>query len=1466
MKVKTFIDRPLLSMVISVIIVALGMIALTSLPVERYPDIAPPAINVWASYPGASAETVLKSVVTPLEEAINGVDGMTYMKSSASNGSGSITVFFEQGANADLAAVNVQNRVIQAQAQLPAEVLQIGVSTEKQQPGQLRIIALESPNGTYDENFLSNYFYNNLRPAILRIKGVGKVEVWGSQYALRIWLKPDVMARYKLMPSDISAVLAEQNIETSVGALGQNSDNVFQYVLRYTGRKTEVSEFENLVIASLPTGEELHLKDVADIELGQSDYDFTNRINGHPGVMGSVHQVAGSNATKINLAIDKLLDELSQKLPKDVKIVTFDNTNDFLFASIREVIITLLIAMVLVLVVVFLFLQDFRATLIPALGILVSLIGTFAFMKVAGFSVNLLTLFALVLVIGTVVDDSIVVVEAVKANFDAGYKSAYKAAIDAMKGLAITLFTTTLVFMVIFIPVSFMGGTTGIFFKQFGLSMAVAVGISFINALTLAPALCALLLKPSESEGSFTKKVTRAYDTAFHALLGHHLNALKHIIKRKKLVALSVVAALALVVLLFKVIPTGFVPNEDVGTLFVDITAPSGYTMEKTRGIMDRACEQIQQLPAVESVGGVVGVGAGSNGASIFVQLKPWKQRRGRNNTSTAVMEQISEIMAQEREAQAFVMEPGMIEGYGGGGGFEFSVQDRNGTDIRTLKTVTDRFVEKLTERPEIGEIYSNYDVNYPQYKVDVDVSHCKRAGVSPVTVLNELGAYLGGDYISNFNKYNKVYQVSLQLRPSDRTTPESLDNLFVRSESGAMLPISQFVTLTKEYMPQSLSSFNMFSSIGVSGNVAPGSSTGKAIKSIQELAAKELPVGYSIEFDGITREESQQGNRVIVIFIICLVFVYLVMVALYESLFIPLAVMLAVPFGLVGSLLFAKLFGVENNIYFQVGIIMLMGLLAKTAILLTEYASQNRREGMSIADSAFVSAKMRLRPVLMTSLTMIFGMLPLMFANGVGANGSRTIGVCLVGGMLFGTLGLLLTVPGLFTIFQKMQEKARKGVPEGRNLNYPRQTRRSQGVKKMMVILIVSLSANTLPAQSWQQIYPDPLLQSYISEALENNSDLRTAQLSLEQSAAMLKQARLSYLPAFSLAPSGTVSKAQNASATYTYELPLTMNWELSFGGKRHHQKAMAIAELEKDSAQLEYAQIQLVAEVANAYYTLVMLDRQYAITQEGIRVQEENLRVLRAMKEVGQQNETAVSQAEASYQGVLTTLPMLEAQIQKAESALCLLLNRQPDTIARASWDEVKGIVMDTDRAIPLEALASRPDVMVAECLLRASFSNVKVARAEFYPTLSISGSAGWTNNGVTINPYQILLNAICSLTQPLFAQGRLKANLKVAQSQQEQAQIAFEKALLVAGGEVRDALADCRACSTREEARTKQVEAAQRAYENSRLTMQYANTSYLEVLIAQSAWLDAQLQQTADWLELQQGKISLYKALCQ
>lgn len=1030
MQIKTFIDRPLLSVVISVIIVALGIIAIKTLPIEKYPDIAPPTISVWATYPGASAEAVQKSVVAPLEEAINGVENMTYMTSTSGNGTATITIYFEQGSNADMAAVNVQNRVTQAQSMLPAEVLQIGVTTEKQQAGMLRILALESPNGTYDVNFLSNYYLNNLRPAIQRIHGVGNVQVWGAQYALRIWLKPDVMARYGLVPSDITTVLAEQNSEASIGSIGENSDNVFQYTLRYTGRKSEVSEFENLVIASLPSGEELRLMDVADIELGQSEYSYSTSVNSHPGVMGMISQVAGSNATQINLEIDALLDETRKTLPKDVEIVTFNNTNNFLFASMYQVVETLVIAILLVLFIVYFFLQNFRATLIPAVGILVSLIGTFAFMSAAGFSINLLTLFALVLVIGTVVDDSIVVVEAVQERFDTGYKSAYKASVDAMGGLTAALITTSLVFMVIFIPVSFMGGTTGVFYKQFGLTMAVSVGISLINAMTLAPALCAMVLKPVDTAcgKSFSARVAKAYKVTFRAIMKRYTGIAMFFIRRKWVVGGSIVAAIVLLAVMIRIVPTGFVPDEDTGSIFVDISTPSGYTMERTKEVTSRLSDQVGQIPAVESVGGVVGFalasGTGSNKASIMVQLKPWAERGGAAHSVGAVIGQINGLLSQEREASAFAMAPGMIDGYGNGGGFEFSVQNRNDEDIRTFFDVTQNYLGHLMARPEIAMAYSGYDIEYPQYKVDLDASRCKKLGVSPSSVLNELSAYFGGAYISNFNKYNKVYRVTMQLSPEDRNRPESLDNIFVRSTSGEMLPISQFITLTREYQPQSLNTFNLFGAINVMGNLGEGASSGDAIRAIREVAAEQLPVGYTVEFGGITREESRTGSNILVIFAISILFVYLVMVALYESLFIPMAVMLAVPFGLAGSFLFAEIFGVENNIYLQIGLIMLVGLLAKTAILLTEYASQCRKAGMSLKQAAFFAAKIRLRPILMTSLTMIFGMLPLMFASGVGANGSRTIGVGVVGGMLIGTLGLLFIEPALFVIFQKLQEK----------------------------------------------------------------------------------------------------------------------------------------------------------------------------------------------------------------------------------------------------------------------------------------------------------------------------------------------------------------------------------------------------------------------------------------------------------
>lgn len=1031
MNIKTFIDRPLLSGVISIFIVIIGIISLLTLPVEKYPDIAPPTISVMANYPGASADALQKSVVAPLEESINGVENMMYMTSSASNnGRAEISVYFKQGTNADMAAVNVQNRVTQATGMLPAEVTQIGVTTAKQQPGILRVVALESPEGTYNESFLANYFINSLKPELLRIQGVGNVQVFGGAYSLRIWLNPELMTQYKLVPSDISAVLNEQNIEAAVGSLGESSGNVFQYTLRYTGRKSDLVDFDNLILKTLADGEELRLKDVAKIELGLSDYNFTSSINDHSGVMAMINQMAGSNATQINNEIDKLFETLEKTLPKDLKIITIENTNDFLFASIHEVVLTLIIAIILVLLVVYFFLQDFRATLIPCIGIIVSLIGTFGFISIAGFSLNLLTLFALVLVIGTVVDDSIVVVEAVQARFDAGYKSAYKASVDAMGGIVAALFTTSLVFMVVFIPVSFIGGTSGVFYQQFGLTMAVSVGLSFLSALTLSPALCAIMLRPNPEDGagsSFARRVRTAYNASFQSLMKRYTGVAMIFIRKKWLVWSSLGLAVALLVVLMNTTKTGFIPDEDTGSIYVDISTPPGFSLSKTDEVMTEAVRSIKAIPSIEHIGKVTGFGLlsgmGSNMGTLFIQLKNWNERKGDENSVQAVIGQIYGVTSQIKSARIYALAPGMIPGYGNGGGFEFSVQNRNDADITTFYNITQNFLAKLHEKDEVAMAFSSYNINYPQFAVDVDASKCKRMGISPATVLNELGAYFGGAYVSNFNKFSKVYRVMLQASPEYRDDLQSFDNIFIRV-GDQMTPVSQFVTIAKEYGPLVLNRFNMYGNIAVNGNYAPGYSSGDAIKAIQDVAAKELPVGYSIDFSGLTREQSTSGNNTALIFGICILFVYLVMVGLYESLFIPFAVILSVPFGLLGSFLFAKIFGIENNIYLQIGLIMLIGLLSKTAILLTEYATQCRHAGMSLKQAAFFAAKMRLRPILMTSLTMIFGMLPLVFASGVGANGSQTIGMGTVGGMLIGTLGLLFIVPALFIVFQQLQEK----------------------------------------------------------------------------------------------------------------------------------------------------------------------------------------------------------------------------------------------------------------------------------------------------------------------------------------------------------------------------------------------------------------------------------------------------------
>ena len=1031
MNLRTFIERPVLSAVISIVIIVAGIIGVLTLPVELFPDIAPPTIQVSTNYFGASAETVQKSVIAPLEEAINGVEDMTYMTSSATNdGTVTITVYFKQGTDPDMAAVNVQNRVARATGQLPAEVSQVGVTVTKRQTSILQQFALYSPDDSFDELFLTNYININLKPEILRISGVGEMMVMGYDYSMRIWLKPDIMAQYKLIPADIAAVLGEQNIESATGILGENSNEAYQYTMKYTGRLITPEEFEEIVIRSTDDGQVLKLKDVADLELGQEGYTFRGTTNGHNGVACMIYQTAGSNATEVNNNITSFLNEARKSLPKGVELVEINSSNEFLYASINEVVKTLIEAIILVILVVYVFLQDIRSTLIPLVGIVVSLVGTFAFMSVAGFSINLISLFA---VIGTVVDDAIVVVEAVQARFDAGYQSSYLASTDAMKGISNAVITSSLVFMAVFIPVAFMGGTSGTFYMQFGLTMAAAVGISAINALTLSPALCALFLKPYFNEDgtqkqNFAARFRKAFNAAFDIMSDKYKTIVLFFIKRRWIAWSLLVCSFGLLGFLVVTTKTSLVPEEDLGLLFVNVNTPAGSSLKTTNEVIDRVnqrIEDISQIAVRQKVAGFsVLAGRGTTSGMIIVKLKPWEERTEREDHVQGIIQEIYRRTADIKDATIFAVSPGMIPGYGMGNSMEIHTQDRLGGDVNTFFQTTQQYINALNQRPEISRAYTTFDVRYPQWSVRVDAARCKRAGITPDEVLNTLSGYYGGQYVSNFNRFSKVYRVMMQADPETRLNEQSLDNAYVRMANGEMAPLSQFVELTRVYGAESLSRFNMYNSMAVNAMPAEGYSTGEAIRAVEETAASFLPIGYGFDYGGITREESQQSSTTGVIFAICFLMIYLILCALYESFLVPFAVLLSVPCGLMGSFLFARIFGLENNIYLQTGLIMLIGLLAKTAILLTEYAAERRKAGMGLVAAALSAAKARLRPILMTVLTMIFGLFPLMAASGVGANGNRSLGTGVVGGMVVGTLALLFFVPALFIAFQWLQEK----------------------------------------------------------------------------------------------------------------------------------------------------------------------------------------------------------------------------------------------------------------------------------------------------------------------------------------------------------------------------------------------------------------------------------------------------------
>ncbi len=1104
MKLDTFINRPVLSTVISIFIVLLGLIGLTSLPVTQYPDIAPPTISVSTTYNGANAAAVLNSVIAPLEESINGAEGMTYMESTATNtGSATINVYFRQGFDPDMAAVDVQNRVSAAANLLPAEVNQVGIETRKRQTSMLLGVALVDESGNYSAEFLDNYMKINVIPELQRVSGVGDVMAFGADYSMRVWLKPEVMAQYHLMPSDISAALAEQNIEAAPGAFGEQGNQSFQYIMRYRGRLSTPEEFGDIVVRTGANGEVLYLKDVADLELGRVTYGFANKSDGHLSSMAIVFQTPGSNATKIIEDCLKLVDRLRGDLPQGTQFVVPMNNNDFLYASINTVIHTLIEAFILVFFVVYVFLQDIRSTLIPSIAIPVALVGTFFMMNLIGFSINLITLSALVLAIAIVVDDAIVVVEAVHAKLDQGYNSARRASIDAMNEIAGALISITLVMMLVFIPVSFMPGTAGVFYRQFGLTMAIAIAFSAVNALTLSPALCAIFLKPHKGEGGqqslgeriktanaaarevMTKRYKRKFALDIHPLItfallaytifamvmgwfsfhnvilsvvswiaavvgvmglfgkrfqnsfeknfGRLLSRYKHITSwfaNHKLISFgTVVAAIVVLVWLMRVTPSAMVPNEDTGTIFAMVDMPAGSSQERTAEVLNQIDSLAGTIPAIlnrEMINGYSFIaGQGPTYGAFIIKLKDWSER-GKGESSDDVIAQLYALTSQHvRDGRVMIFAPPMITGYSVTNGFELKMQDRTGGDINQFFGVVQNFLGQLNACPEIQMAYTTFNPSFPQYMVDIDAAKAKQAGLSPATILQTLQGYYGGMYVSNFNRFGKIYRVMMQASPESRVSPETLNSIKVRNGS-EMASISNFVTLRRVYGPDLMNRFNMFTSISVTGQPAPGYSSGDAIAAVERIAATALPQGYGYEYAGMTREEAGSGasNATATIFGLCLLFVYLLLSAQYESYMLPFAVILSVPFGLAGAFIFAQLFGVSNNIYLQIALIMLIGLLAKNAILIVEFALERRQTGMSIVNAAIAGAGARLRPILMTSLALVIGLLPMMFAHGVGANGNRSLGAGSVGGMLIGMICQIFIVPALFVVFQKLQEK----------------------------------------------------------------------------------------------------------------------------------------------------------------------------------------------------------------------------------------------------------------------------------------------------------------------------------------------------------------------------------------------------------------------------------------------------------
>ena len=1488
---KSFITHPVRSTVISVIIVLLGALGLAKLPIAQYPDISPPTVQVSATYAGANAQVVLQSVITPLEQQINGVEGMTYMTSSANNtGGANISVYFGVGTNPDIAAVDVQNRVSAAVSLLPQSVTQSGVKVRKQQSSNLLILSLYSDKPGYDQTFLQNYAAINILPQLERVNGVGSAAVTGSQmtYSMRIWLKPDQMAIYKITPSDVSAALAEQNVQAAPGQFGQNDNQSFQYVIRYSGQLTSTEQFGNIIIKALGRGQYLQLKNIARIELGAQSYTGSNSTDGKPSVGISISQTPGSNARQVILSCQKIVEDVTPSLPAGVKILYLVNINDFLTASISKVLHTLFECFALVFLVIFIFLQDFRSTLIHGISVPVSITGTFFFLYLLGFSINLLTLFALVLAIGIVVDDAVVVVEAVHSKLEGGYTSPTKAAIDAMSEIAGAIVSITLVMASVFVPVSFVTGSSGVFYRQFGITLAIAICISSINALTLCPALAAMFLRPPDhgSEHQRRNVLQRFgvwFNSGYNKMTERYSRAVAFLSARKALTLLIIAAFGALFYLLMRATPSSFVPEEDMGTVFVNISLPPASSMERVEIVADQVDSIVRTIPAVANTMRTLGNnyigGSGSAYGMVTVRLKPWDQRPGVSNKD--VIAQLTKKTAGIRGADIVYMSQPTITGFGTSGGFTIQLQDKGGHSTGDFYQVAQNFLGALNQRPEIQYAKTSFNPNFPQYEMDINVPKVKDAGLTVTQVLNAMQVFYGSSYASNYTQFGQQYQVIIQADSSYRGAPSDLNKIYVRGTDSAMVPITEFITLKRVYGPETVSRFDMFNSMSVSGSPNSGYSTGQALLAIQQTATEKLPASYGFEYSGISREEQAAGSQTVYIFLLCLSFVFLLLSAQYESYLLPFAVLLSLPVGLSGIFVFAKLFGEDNNIYMQISMIMLIGLLSKNAILIVEFAVGRRAKGMGLLEAAIEGGKARLRPILMTSFAFVFGLLPLVFASGVGANGDRSIGTGAIGGMLFGTCLGVFVIPPLFVIFQGLQEKLRgKRVdpsaavliglicvtafsckvttPYNRPANAAPNT-----LYRDTAALADTTTIATLP---WRQLFTDTTLQHLIEAGIANNYDIRIAAARIHEAEANFRQSGEAFFPSLNANASAALQKSPGTSSTNNYQVYLNSAWQVDIWGKLRSSRRAQLAALLQSEAFRHDVQTQLVSGIAINYFQLMALDQQLQITMETIANRKEDVITTKALKESDVLTGAAVMQSQANLYSAEVTLPDLRQNIRETENTLCLLLGRNPGPIARDSLaDESIDTTLRT--GLPAQLLSNRPDVQVAEFQLRYYTELTNVARTFFYPALTITGEAGLTSNNLShfFDASAFFGNLVGGLTQPIFNNGLNRQRLEVAKGQQQEFLFTFQKTLLTAGQEVSNALFDYQSATEKLATRAKEIHFLQKSVEYTKALMKAdAKANYTDVLTSEQNLLSAQLSGINDRLQQLQAVVTLYAAL--